>query len=155
MITMNKKQPLGILAVFIAGIIIGASFFASPGANHASVEQPYDEDAVVKFNESFSYRGYTFKFEELEDPYVGRTWMHKNLVKLEPGRTASEIDETCNHELLHNWFPGYRHEQHAPWKDSIYMLEDKVDTDLCNVVTKTALEHGNPYRVEAELFFTR
>jgi len=77
----------------------------------------------------------------------GRTYprTNSNLVKIRVDRPAEEIIRTCRHEVLHHYFPRYRHPDFSRSgvereDDPIYRLEDNVDFGLCDKVVSEALK---------------
>lgn len=67
------------------------------------------------------------------------------IIKMRTGRSAGELVETCRHEILHQYFPNYRHPNFlnpaiSRSDDPIYRLEDKVDFEVCEDVVATALK---------------
>jgi hypothetical protein len=76
----------------------------------------------------------------------GRTYprSNSNLVKIRADRPAEEVIDTCRHEVLHHYFPRYRHPDFSQpgverEDDPIYRLEDNVDFGLCDKVVSKAL----------------
>jgi len=69
-----------------------------------------------------------------------------NIIKIRTGRSAENIVETCRHEIVHDYFPDYRHPdftkpRHVRSDDPVYRLEDKVDFGICEDVAAHALNH--------------
>lgn len=118
-------------------------------------------------NDEFSYQyvnytgiitegGYTFNFtEEIggggEDVVVnGRTLFEDrpDLIKIRTGRSAEHIEDVCNHEMLHHYFPNYRHPDFSKPNversdDPLYRLEEKTEFPICEKVVETALIRQN------------
>jgi len=66
-------------------------------------------------------------------------------IQISTGRKARRIEELCNHEVIHTYFPDYRHPDFTRpgvrrYNDPVYRLEDNTEFFACNRLTKTLIE---------------
>lgn len=123
-------------------------------------EQGKNFTPMVTYTGNISVEDYKFVFvDKIEDDngstiVTGRSWPYTEnpkIVKIRSNRFVGEITKTCNHEVLHYYFPDYRHanfskEQESRTEDSIYKLADNVYLDVCDKVVSKAVEKSdNPY----------
>lgn len=125
--------------LFIILVMIGylsASYFTD------SLDTSIGED-IIDTEATYTIKGYNITLKEDIGSVntLGKSYYEgkSHHIVIQTGRSKKEIEQTCNHEVLHTLFPMYRHTRprHA---DSIYYLEDKVELPTCNKLMEK-LEH--------------
>jgi len=96
--------------------------------------KPSSEYMHVDYSGEMYIGRYHFTFKEnMTDNRVGATYPNdpRNDIFIETDRSGQRILETCRHEVLHHYFPDYRHENTPFHEDPIYRLEDNVEFGVC------------------------
>jgi hypothetical protein len=102
-------------------------------------ETPAWEYMHINYTGSFHSGGYHFHFRQqgegmLRNNTVGITRAKdpRNDIYIRTDRSGKAIIRTCRHEVLHHYFPNYKHQDDVSrWDDPIYMLEDNVEFATC------------------------
>lgn len=102
--------------------------------------EPYDKHAEASEKTVLKHDGYVYKVvDNVKNDFLGVTYRENNTVRIETGLTAHKFDLICNHETLHAKFPRYEHSKfNAREDDSIYELDDDLDTEHCDKLTLAA-----------------
>jgi len=120
-------------ALIISAFSIG--FFAS--GDQIKIEEkpePPIQYMHVDFSGDMYVGRYHFHFKEnMSDNRVGYTYPNdpRNDIFIETDRSGQTILNTCRHEVLHHYFPDYRHGNTPFHEDPIYRLEDNVEFGVC------------------------
>lgn len=142
---MKTETVLVVIAVFLSGTLT-ANILNTPSPsekpshqyvdyNGEIIHYPYKIEFVDKIDNKTDVTGEAL----ITEPDIGL-----KEIKIKVGRPAEEVIETCNHEVLHHYFPDFRHsEQPNPFKDPIYRLEDNVEFETCEYVVGEALVRQN------------
>lgn len=138
-----------VMVIFSAGVWISTD----------NITYDVEEDDLgyqyINYTGTIHKAGYKFEFEERLNPenssiivngraYPQRPDQLNKKIKIRTDRRASEIMDVCRHEVLHYYFPDYRHPDFSKpgvdrRDDPIYKLDDQVDLPVCNEVVATAL----------------
>lgn len=99
--------------------------------------EPYNSSGRIGFTGSLNHSGYSFYFRDevqvMGESFDGYSFVLNDTVVLKSGNYVSDTDKMCNHEVLHQLFPSYRHSVDLDKsEDSIYFLQDKVDLSICD-----------------------
>jgi len=109
--------------------------------------EPYNNSRIVAQEKNFSSGVYRFHVVDQVKAQSGRnvmgkTFTHNNTIFVETGLTATQFDTVCNHEVLHNLFPEYEHDEDLDkTEDSIYKTSRRVDLRVCDRATRQALNN--------------
>jgi len=150
------------LILFTAGVTLHQQKISELEKSHdkemMQVKDNYNKKVLKEKNKSFQkgYRSYpdTVKLSTLNnskeldkiqvDNYVfqtkdnfsnqtiGRIHLDTNTIKIKQNLTRFQAFETCQHELVHDNFPEYRHAENInKTQDLIYKLEDEFVSPTC------------------------
>lgn len=102
--------------------------------------EPYNTELTVNNKVSFQDE-YLFKtVDDVKGDYKGIAYRGNNTIRIETGVEAGRFDMLCNHEVLHLKFKEYEHTKfNTREDDSIYELDEHLDTDVCDKFTEKAL----------------
>jgi len=149
---MNFLKNTGLV---VAAVILFTAGYLAGGETITYNPEPdsFQKSGQVNYTGQFSKGGYHFNFTENvtlqgrddDDTLNGVAYFASDRIDLRTKREAGEVLETCRHEVLHMYFPDYRHPDFdKPFvfraNDPIYRLEDKVDLGVCEDVVETALQ---------------
>lgn len=94
----------------------------------------------VNYTGDFYAGRYHFHFRENMSERLGYTYPEdpRNDIYIETDRSAEGVINTCRHEILHHYFPEYRHPENVNiYKDPIHRLEDNVEFAVCKQMMRT------------------
>lgn len=154
---MNQTLE-NILVLTAMAVMLGTGFLI--GDTQGNVTYSVEKDQLtyqyISFNQTIHKAGYEFEFMERIPndkegvTVTGRAYLSDpgKRIALRTGRSSQEIIDTCRHEILHYYFPEYRHPDFSTpgisrSDDPIYRLEDNVDFGICQDVAATALKYQN------------
>lgn len=136
-----------LIAVFAFGMLTGLNWDkpfhekkfkvqANPG------EEYYNESKVINYSGTFTFRGVEWNFsKDRREKLTGQVRPDEDQIFIKTGREARKIDTTCVHEIMHVWFPEFRHEEVPEGQfDPIYRISDDIDVMTCNVLVEKAIE---------------
>lgn len=88
--------------------------------------------------------GFTFTFGKVRSDYVGMSWPENDTVRIEISSigAAGELESLCDHEMAHQFFPGFEHSTFDTRDDPIYRYSDDMDIKICDWLTKELSENG-------------
>jgi hypothetical protein len=118
---------------------------------HNNTIQSSERDLYINWTGHLRYGEYniTLTRDIKHDNNVTGTYAGVYMTNTEPkrieiltGREASRIEELCTHEVLHSYFPDFRHKKDPKrWKDPIYKLEDNTEFQVCEQLVEKAVKH--------------
>lgn len=149
----STLAEVAIVVVCMFGMLGVGMFISSDKTVYKVTNQEFDKYDYVNYTGTMDRGSYRFQFEEViekTDSSIvinGRALIKDRMkvIKIRTGRPAEEIHQTCNHEVLHHYFPDYRHPDFTRpdvlrKNDPVYKLEDQVDLPVCDEVVSTALQ---------------
>lgn len=149
---MNLLDYTQLLSALMLAFTVGSITAQENTTNiHNNTIQSSERDFYINWTGNLRHGQYniTLTHDIKYDNDVPQTYNGVYLTGTQPheiyvltGRKASGIEDTCTHEVLHTYFPDFRHSEDLKrWKDPIYQLEDNTEFQVCDRLVEKAVKH--------------